>query len=185
MVGAHGRVGRVGIAGQQCSPVVDVQPPVQLLAQFHLRLGATHVVDDSDGRALDVVRAITAAEQGFEPEYSGVDVAFETAGSAATTRNVLAAARPGGVAVLVGRPKERNTELDIVAAAMRAIDIRGSFRYANQYPVGIALTSTGRIDVASLVTHHFSLRDTEDALRFADERKGDCIKVVIDIGEYD
>lgn len=149
-----------------------------------LRLGATHAINDADGRAVEQVRAITSALQGFEPDYSGVDVAFETAGSVPTTRNALAATRPGGVTVLVGHPSQPTFELDIVAAAIKAIDIRGLFRYANRYPAGIALTSTGRVDVASLVTHHFPLREAEHALRFADEHKGDSLKVVIDVGEY-
>jgi len=147
------------------------------------RLGATHVVNDADGRAVEQVRAITSALQGFPPRHSGADVAFETAGSVVTTRNALAATRPGGVAVLVGLPPQPTVELDIVAAASKAIDIRGLFRYANRYPAGIALTAAGRVDVASLVTHHFSLRQAERALRFADEHKGDSLKVVVDVGD--
>jgi len=168
-------------AGASTLIAVDV---VSYRLEHALRLGATHVVNDSDGRALESVRAITSAMQGFEPRYSGVDVAFETAGAAATTRNALAATRPGGVTVLVGLPPEPTIELDIVAAASKAIDIRGLFRYANRYPVGISLTAAGRIDVTSLVTHHFPLREAGDALRFADEHKGDSLKVVIDVGEY-
>lgn len=59
------------------------------------------------------------------------------------------------------------------------------FRYANQYPSGIALTAAGRVDVASLVRHHFPLREAEDALQFADEHRGESLKVVVDIGDTD
>ena len=169
-------------AGATTLIAIDV---IDLRLEHALRLGATHVVDDADGRAVEQVRAISSALQGFELRYSGVDVAFETAGSVATTRNALAAARPGGVAVLVGLPPQPAVELAIVAAASKAIDIRGLFRYANRYPAGIALTSSGRVDVASLVTHRFPLREAERALRFADEHKGDSLKVVVDVGEFD
>jgi len=87
------------------------------------RLGATHLVNDADGRAVEEVRAITSAVQGFEPHYSGVDVAFETAGAVPTTRNALAATRPGGVAVLVGLPPQPAIELDIVSADVGGLKV--------------------------------------------------------------
>lgn len=146
-----------------------------------LSLGATHVFNDRDGSALDKIRALCAARTGFALDYAGVDVAFETAGTLPTTRNALAAVRPGAVAVLVGLPPDPLVELDLVAAAGKEIDIRGMFRYANRYPRAIALTATKRIDVASLVTHHFPLEQTEAALRFAAEHKGEALKVIVDI----
>ncbi len=146
-------------------------------------LGATHVFNDSDGDALAAIRQACAGLRGFGSKYSGVDVAFETAGSVPTTRNALAATRPGGVAVLVGLPPDPMVELDIVSAASKEIDIRGMFRYANRYPAALSLTQTGRIDVASLVTHHFALEDAERALQYADENKASALKVMIDISD--
>jgi L-iditol 2-dehydrogenase len=146
------------------------------------RLGATHVINDRDRSAVRRIREITAGLHGFGADHSGADVAFETAGAVPTTRNALASTRAGGVAVLVGLPPDPMVELDLVSAASREIDIRGQFRYANRYPRAIALTAGNRLDVASLVTHHFGLDDAEAALRFADEHKGEALKVMIDIG---
>jgi L-iditol 2-dehydrogenase len=146
------------------------------------RLGATHIINDTDGRALEQVRAITGALRGGDPRFSGVDVAFETAGAVRTTRNALAATRPGGVAALVGLPPDPMVEIDLVAAVGREVDIRGQFRYANRYPAALALTAGGRIDVASLVTHHFPLAEAQAALRFADEHKRESLKVMVDAG---
>jgi len=145
------------------------------------RLGATHVINDRDGSALDTIREVTGRSLGCGLEAAGVDVAFETAGSLITTRNVLAATRPGGVSVLVGLPPDAMVELDIVSAAGKEIDIRGQFRYANRYPRGIALASSGQVDVTSLVTHHFSLEQVEEALQFADQRKDIALKVMVDV----
>lgn len=145
------------------------------------QLGATHPLDDRDGTALEQIRLTMSEKTGLAPEHSGVDVACETAGAVATTRNALAATRPGGVAVLTGLPPQSMVELDIVSAASKEIDIRGQFRYANRYPPAIDLTTTGRIDVASLVTHHFRLEQAEQALLFADEHKDVAIKVMVDV----
>ncbi len=167
-------------AGATTLIVVDVQ---SYRLEHARRLGATHVIDDSEGKALEQVRAITSGLHGFGPEYSGVDVAFETAGAVPTTRNTLAATRPGGVAVLVGLPPNPMVEIDLVATAGKEIDIRGQFRYANRYPRAIALTANRQVDVATLVTHHFPLSRAVDALRFADEHKHESLKVVVDVSD--
>jgi len=166
------------IAGATTIICIDVEPSRLARAE---RLGATLTINDTDGTALEQIRAHMANALGEAPSRAGVDVAFETAGSVPTTRNALAAARPGGVAVLTGLPSRPMVELDIVSAASKEIDIRGQFRYANRYPPAIALTSAGRIDVASLVTHHFPLAAAEEALRFADEHKESAIKVMVDV----
>jgi L-iditol 2-dehydrogenase len=165
------------VAGATTLIAVDIQP---FRLDHAKRLGATHTIDDSDGSALDRIREITADLSGMEPSYSGVDVAFETAGAVVATRNALNATRPGGVAMLVGLPPDPTVEIDLVAAASKEIDIRGQFRYANRYPPAIALTTRGRVDVSSIVTHRFDLGQAEAALRFADEHKDKALKVMVD-----
>ena len=147
------------------------------------RLGATYALDDRDGKALAQIKETSAELQGCAISASGVDAAFETAGTLVTTRNTLAAPRPGGVAVLVGLPPNPTVELDIVSAATREIDIRGQFRYANRYPPGIALVLSGQVDVSSLVTHHFPLAQAEQALKFADQHKAQALKVMVDVAQ--
>jgi L-iditol 2-dehydrogenase len=167
-------------AGATTVIAVDIEP---FRLEHARRLGATHVVDASDGKAVEQIRAITSGHRGFGPGYSGVDVAFETAGATPTTRGALASTRPGGVAVLVGLPPDPMVEIDLVATMSKEIDVRGQFRYANRYPPAIALASSGEIDVASLVTHHFPLKQAEDALRFADKHKRESLKIVVDIAD--
>ena len=165
------------IAGATTMICIDIEPSRLARAAS---LGATATIDDRSHTAVEEIRRLMIA-QGMDERRAGVDVAFETAGSVPTTRNALAVARHGGVAVLTGLPSQPMVELDIVSAASKEIDIRGQFRYANRYPPAIALTSTDRIDVASLVTHHFPLAEAEQALRFADEHKDVAIKVMVDV----
>lgn len=165
-------------AGATTLIAVDIE---ERRLQHARRLGATHVINDRQGSSVDRIREIASGLHGFGREHSGVDVAFETAGAVAATRNALAVTRPGGVAVLVGLPPESMVEIDLVAAASKEIDIRGQFRYANRYPPAIALAAEGRIDVASLVTHHFPLDNVAEALQFADEHKAESLKVMVDV----
>ena len=180
--------GPIGLLTLQAAKVAGATTLIAIdLSDFRLkhaeRLGATHLINAAQEDSLARVREITSALTGFVPEHSGVDVAFETAGALATTRGALEGTRPGGVAVLVGLPPDPMVELDIVAAASKEIDVRGQFRYANCYPTAIALASAGRVDVSSLVTHHFSLAEASEALRFADEAKTEAIKVIVDVAE--
>lgn len=60
--------------------------------------------------------------------------------------------------------------LPLSAAAIREVDIHGSFRYANTYPTALELLSSGKLDnVEKLVTHRFSLNDTKKAFDVLDK----------------
>ena len=148
---------------------------------FARRYGATHVIDGSRKDAVERIRNLGAERTGLPFERSGADVTFETAGAVVTTRQTLAAVRPGGAAVLVGLPPEPMVELDIVDAASKEIDIRGQFRYANCYPTAIGLAASGRVRLDEMITHHFPLAEVADALRFADSHKGESMKLMIDV----
>jgi L-iditol 2-dehydrogenase len=51
-------------------------------------------------------------------------------------------------------------------------------RYAHTWPIAIDLVSSGRVDVTPLVTHHFPLAETADALMLG-KSVPDSIKAVI------
>lgn len=69
----------------------------------------------------------------------------------------------GGKVMLIGMGT-RNVMLPLSAAALREVDIHGSFRYANTYPTALALLSSGKLEnVEKLVTHRFGLQDTRKA----------------------
>jgi L-iditol 2-dehydrogenase len=67
--------------------------------------------------------------------------------------------------------------LPIVNAAVREIDIRGVFRYANCYPAALSLIASGRIDVKPLITHRYTINESVQAFEMAES--GQAIKVMV------
>ncbi len=89
----------------------------------------------------------------------------------------------GGKVMLIGMGT-RNVMLPLSAAALREVDIHGSFRYANTYPTALTLLSSGQLEnVEKLVTHRFGLEDTKKAFemleRGVDERGQLVLKIMV------
>ena len=60
----------------------------------------------------------------------------------------------------------------------RELTITGTFRYARTYPLALSLIASGAVDVRRLITHRFSLEDTEAALT-AGRREPESIKSMV------
>lgn len=78
----------------------------------------------------------------------------------------------------------RNVMLPLSVAALREVDIQGSFRYANTYPQAISLLASGKLEnVRKLVTHRLDLEEAargfELLARGKDESGNMVMKVMI------
>lgn len=78
----------------------------------------------------------------------------------------------------------RNVTLPLSSAALREVDIQGSFRYANTYAAALALLASGRLEnVERLVTHRLRLHETARAFdllaRGQDEQGNMVMKVMV------
>merc|ERR1711887_24337 len=106
------------------------------------------------------------------------DVTIECSGVEASIRFGIFSTRSVGCLVLVGLGKPE-VNMPIVNAAVREVDIRGIFRYANCYPTAIAMVASGKVDVKPLITHRFKLEETLQAFETAKTGAGGAIKVMI------
>ena len=76
----------------------------------------------------------------------------------------------------------RNVILPLSTAALREVDIHGSFRYANTYPTALALLASGKLrNVEKLITNRFRLEDTAHAFELLARGKDEEGKMVLKI----
>jgi L-iditol 2-dehydrogenase len=155
--------------------------PVGLLSAAAARaFGALSVVvtDVSEFR-LDLARRM-----GFEAERSDAasgrtfDVLLECSGAPGVLAGGLRRLRPAGRAAMIGMSKEEAIPLPLSQLNVNELTISLVNRYQNTWPLGIALIADGRVDVDPLVTHHFGLDETLDALLLAG-RVPDSVKAVV------
>lgn len=107
----------------------------------------------------------------------GVDAAVEIAGEDDAIATAVALARPAGTVVVAGIPPGDLATIPASAARRKGLDLRFSRRMNRTYQQAIGLVEAGRVDVASIVSHHFTLGEYEAAFGTAVRREG--LKVVV------
>ncbi len=190
-VGVHA-CRRGGIAPGQSAAVLGAGPIGLLAAQAAAAYGAFPVIVTDvvkprlewarklgmvavDAEAGDSVAAIR------EHTGGGADVVIETAGTAGTVRQAMAAVRTGGVVVLVGNLPDDEVMLPVMDMILREYDIRTVFRYANCYPPALSLIAAGRIQLGPLRTHEFPLEKAEAAILTSIRDKAGSLKVMVKV----
>ncbi len=91
---------------------------------------------------------------------------LECSGHAGSTVAGLHALSPAGRAVLVGMGGEE-LPLPLAVVQERELVVTGVFRYAGTWPTALGLLAADDGSLASLVTHHFDLQGTAEALTTA------------------
>lgn len=137
-------------------------------------LGADHTILIEKGSSQEEISAkIQDLLEGDQP-----DKTIDCSGIESTIKLGMHATRPGGVLVIVGCGSQE-VKIPLVLTMTKEIDIRGVFRYANDYPIALAMVASGKVDVKKLITHNYLLEDTLHAFETARTGAGNAIKVMI------
>ncbi|KAF2875334.1 chaperonin 10-like protein [Massariosphaeria phaeospora] len=116
-----------------------------------------HLTDTADKLAVakDVSADIMQIASLNDPDFEGADVTFDCTGKEICMQVGLYATRPGGKLIMVGMGTPIQT-LPMSASHLKEVDIIGIFRYANTYPIGIKIISSGVLpNLDNMVTHRF------------------------------
>ncbi|XP_055353601.1 sorbitol dehydrogenase-like [Paramacrobiotus metropolitanus] len=139
--------------------------------KFAKELGADHTINVA-GKNAKAVAALVEEALGRHADCTIECSGFETSQAAA-----IYSTKSGGCVVLVGMGAMEN-KLPVMDALCREVDLRGSFRLLNCYPMALEMMASGRVDAKPLVTHRYALEQALDAFETA--RTGAGIKVIID-----
>ncbi|MFO1033543.1 MAG: zinc-dependent dehydrogenase [Hyphomicrobiales bacterium] len=139
--------------------------------QAALEAGADHVIDPRAENVVDRVKALTAGR--------GADVAITAIGKPELANEAIHAVRPRGrINLFAGFTAGVSAGLDVNAIHYNELIVTGAFGLTRlQFTKALQMIASGKIEVASLLTHRFPLPEISQALATAE--KGSALKVVI------
>ena len=153
------------------------------------RAGATHIVVTDVG-ALPLRTAmkvgadetINVAERpdalaAFGTDKGSFDVLFEASGNERALRGAFDALRPRGIIVQVGLGDEMTLPINTIVA--KEFDLRGAFRFHEEFAVAVELLNKKLVDVKPLISATLSYRDAGRAFALAADRS-QAMKVLLD-----
>ncbi|MCF8470737.1 MAG: zinc-dependent alcohol dehydrogenase family protein [Parvibaculum sp.] len=135
------------------------------------RFGATTVLNNSDGKAIETIMKMT--------DGRGVDVAIEAVGVPASFLVCEDIVGPGGTIANIG---VHGTKVDLHLEKLWSQNITITTRLVDTVttPMLLKTLQAGKIDPTSLVTHRFKLADILDAYdTFAHAADTQALKVII------
>ncbi len=136
---------------------VDILPHRLEMAR---KLGASEAIDPSSRNVPEYVTQLTRV---------GVDLAIVSTGNPKAIPQALASVRKGGKVLLFGAPAQGSTiDLDVSSLFSRQISIATSYSCVeSDIHSALSLLTRGDIDLRSMVTDRFVLRDAPKALEHA------------------
>jgi len=150
--------------------------PVAERRHLATRFGVTDTLDPEAGDVVGAVQELTGG--------TGVDFAYDAVGRSDLVEAALAAARPGGMAVMVGVPK-MTERLSLHAMSFGIAEkklvgcLLGSSNPHRDFPRILALWRAGRLDLEGMVTARRPL--TEITTAFDDMKAGRGLRTVLDV----
>ncbi|PKU25238.1 L-idonate 5-dehydrogenase [Telmatospirillum siberiense] len=150
------------------------------------RAGAVEIVaTDLSANALATAlasgadRVINTAEDpsalaAYGADKGTFDILFEASGSEKALSGALVALRPGGIIMQIGMGGEMTLPVNVITA--KELDLRGSFRFHEEFAHAVSFLNRRLIDVRPLITASFPFTRFEEAFAMASDR-GRAMKV--------
>jgi L-iditol 2-dehydrogenase len=108
---------------------------------------------------------------------------FECSGAESALTLAIRSTGQGGKIMSIGRSAKPFQNVPIFEAADKEIDLLGSFRYHDTYPQALELIASGQINVKPLVTHRYTLLESQKAFEQAENGSDGAIKIAITVFE--
>ncbi|MDB5859892.1 MAG: L-idonate 5-dehydrogenase [Ramlibacter sp.] len=112
----------------------------------------------------------------YEADKGSFDVLFEASGNERALLGAFGAVRPRGVIVQVGLGGEMKLPVNTIVA--KEFDLRGAFRFHEEFGMAVELLNKGLVDVKPLISATLPYRDAGRAFALAADRS-QAMKVVL------
>lgn len=149
---------------------VVLSEPNAVRREKALQLGADLCIDPLASGSTEQLIAFSGGE--------GADVVIECAGSRAAVESAFRFAKRGATILLFSVPSVGATyELPLFDVFQKELTIRGTFVNPDTHQRAVALINSGRIQIAPIITHTFSLEELPEAI--AMQMSTESIKVIV------
>jgi len=139
------------------------------------RIIATDLSDFTLSKAADAgadvcinMRTDPEGLQAYTKDKGQIDLLFECSGAAAALHGAIPAMRPKGIIMQLGMGGDMT--LPMLAITAKELELRGSFRFHEEFALGVSLMRDGLIDVRPLITHSLPLDRAIEAFDIASDR---------------
>lgn len=148
--------------------VIDI---IDIRLEKARELGATAILN---GKDVDIIEEIKNLTNG-----NGVDLVFETAGVAFTTKQTADLVKIGGSIILMGMSANANFEYNFGKILFKEAKIHTVFRYRNLYPIAINMVKNG-VPLKKIATNFFNFNEIPRAFREVSENKASIVKGIVE-----
>lgn len=104
----------------------------------------------------------------FAAQKGTFDVLYECSGAEVALTAAIHTMRPKGTIMQLGLGGDMS--LPMMAITAKELELRGSFRFHEEFATGVSLMRKGLIDVKPLITHTVSLDEAEKGFQIASDR---------------
>ncbi len=169
----------VGCIGLGCMQMAEISGAGRIIVTDRLdyrlklarKLGADETINVEKEDPVEAVLRMTGGR--------GVDLVFECTNRAAGERQAWLLAAIGGRAIMVGIPEEDETTLDAHPPRRKELLVQYVRRSRHATRQALDLVASGRLDVASWVTHHATLAKAAKVFEMVAEYGDGVLKAVI------
>lgn len=161
LITGSGPIGTLSLIAARAAGATEivVTDLVDAALEYALKIGADNTINigkDSDG-----LKQYQAGKGYF-------DVLFECSGAAPALASGIAATRPRGVVMQLGLGGDMMVPVQALTA--KELDLRGSFRFHEEFATAVQMMQLGQIDVKPLISHTFALEQATEAFEVAGDR---------------
>ncbi len=161
LITGSGPIGSLAVGAARCAGAAEivVTDLSENALSYAAKMGADRMINAAD--TPDFAAGYAAGKGYF-------DVLYECSGAPQALAAGLSAMRPRGVVMQLGLGGDMAVPMMLITA--KELDLRGSFRFHEEFAMAVDLMESGTLDVKPLISHTLPFVEAERGLKLANDR---------------